>query len=178
MNLPSHNECIRLLNENKMPDNIVAHSLAVNRVAVFLAKKIIARGKKINLDLVDCGSLLHDFDKHLTFDSGNHGLVAKKMLEEKGFPQIALFCITHNLQFILENSFPSLEHKIVFYADKRIKGDQIVILSERLDYILERYGAKSKDAFEKISSCKKHVLILEKEILALAGTNESLEGLK
>jgi uncharacterized protein len=40
--------------------------------------------------------------------------------------------------YSLNGSFS--EKEIVFYADKRVKHDQIVSLNERLAYILDRYS--------------------------------------
>ncbi len=176
--LPAHSQCLGFLKEVKMLDNIFEHSLQVNKVAVFLAKKIKSNGNKVDVDLVDCGSLLHDIDKHLTFESGNHGQVGKKFLSEKGFPQVAEFCITHNMNFILDGVFPSLEHKIVYYADKRVNGNQVVSLQERFEYIRERYGSRSKDILQKILLCEKPLFELENELLKLAKVDSSLRGLK
>ena len=59
-----------------------------------------------------------------------------------------------------------VEAEIVNYADKRVLHDQIVLLTDRLAYILERYGdgmesrerimglwGKSKELEKKIFSC-------------------------
>ena len=178
MNLPTRDQCIELMGQAGMLENIVRHSMAVNLVAVFLAKEIKRNGTRIDVDLVDRASLLHDLDKHLTFQNGQHGVVGKKMLEEKGYPELGEFCVTHNLEFPLSNSFPSLEHKIVFYADKRVNGDKIVSRKERFEYIKNKYGARSPGALSKILSCEKFLLEVEEEIFSLAKINSSLGGLQ
>lgn len=178
MNIPSRSQCLEWLKEVKMPQNIVEHSLAVNRVAVFLAKRINQNKIQLDVDLVDRGSLVHDIDKHLTFENGLHGMVGKKFLEDKGFPQLGLFCITHNLNYVLENEFPSLEHKVIYYSDKRVKGNKIVTIEERLGYILDRYGSRSSAAYDKIIACKKPLEEIEKKILSLAKISSLLEGLE
>lgn len=60
MNLPSKEECYRLLKEYHVPKNVVAHNEGVVKVAVFLAKKLIEKGIDVNVDLVEKASLLHD----------------------------------------------------------------------------------------------------------------------
>ncbi|MDO8634142.1 MAG: HDIG domain-containing protein [archaeon] len=178
MKLPSREHCFELMKEAGMPENIVQHSMAVNRVAVYLAAQLKKRGAKIDDGLVDRASLLHDLDKHLTFENGQHGFVGKKMLEEKGFPEVGAFCVSHNLEFPLNNSFPSLEHKVVFYADKRVNGDKIVPRKERFEYIKNKYGSRSPMALSKILLCEKFLLEVEKELFLLAKIDSSLGGLK
>ncbi len=178
MKLPSRKQCLGFLKETNLLENIVKHSLAVNRVAVFLAKRMKKNGVKVDVKAVDCGSLVHDLDKHLTFENHLHGYVGKKFLVDKGFSELGDFCITHNLSFVLKNDLPSIEHRIVFYADKRVKADRIVSLDERFDYIREKYGARSPEALKKILSCKKPLLKIEKELLSLAKVDASLGGLQ
>jgi len=42
---------------------------------VNLIRKINENGTKVNLDLVDRASILHDLDKHLTLETGNHSVI-------------------------------------------------------------------------------------------------------
>ncbi|MBI2598383.1 MAG: HDIG domain-containing protein, partial [Candidatus Diapherotrites archaeon] len=162
MNLPSREECIGWLKELKMPANIFEHVMQVNRIAVFLAKKMRQKGIAVDVVLVDRASLVHDIDKHLTLENGKHGYLGKEIVQKKGYPALAEFCVTHLLTFVPENKFPSIEHKIVFYADKRVNGDQIVSLKERFEYFQKRYGSKSEGALKEILKTKKPVQELEK----------------
>lgn len=64
MNLPTQAECKHLiLTTFRVPANIVNHSILVNKVAVFLAKRLEERNVQINIDLVDRASILHDMLK-------------------------------------------------------------------------------------------------------------------
>ncbi|MEK6941930.1 MAG: Rpp14/Pop5 family protein [archaeon] len=174
---PSREECIAWLKELKMPENILAHVMQVNRIAVFIAKKLKQKGVAVDVDLVDRASILHDIDKHLTIETGRHGFVGKELLEKKGYPKLAEFCVTHLLTFVLEHEFPSLEHKIVFYADKRANGDKIVSLNERFDYFAKRYGSKSPQALVRIMKAKPFCIELEQELLSPIGGSPELAGL-
>lgn len=178
MKLPSRGECIGWLKELEMPQNIFDHIMQVNRISVFLAEKIVEKGVKVDVDLVDRASIIHDIDKHLTLKTGNHGFLGKEILEKKGFPNLAEFCVTHLLTHILNHEFSSLEHKIVFYADKRANGDKIVSLKERFDYFSKRYGSKSGSALKRILKSKAPTEELEKELCSLAGVLPELEELK
>ena len=177
MSLPTRDECILWLRELEMPDNIFAHVMQVNRISDYLAEKLIEKGVKVNVELVDRASIIHDIDKHLTLKTGRHGYKGKEILIEKGFPELGEFCVTHLLTFILDHNFPSIEHKIVFYADKRANGDKIVSIDERFNYFVKRYGSKSNDAMERILKTKKPMLELEKELFEKLGRSTDLSEL-
>ncbi|MDB4303466.1 HD domain-containing protein [Desulfosarcina sp.] len=64
MNLPKTEDCVHLINVAfRVPANIVNHSIQVNRLAVFIANKLNEKGEKVNIDLVDKASILHDMLK-------------------------------------------------------------------------------------------------------------------
>lgn len=64
MNLPSKTQCKHLLLVTyRVPANVLDHLIMVNKVAVFLSELLIKKGEKINLDLVDRASILHDMLK-------------------------------------------------------------------------------------------------------------------
>lgn len=174
--LLSREECFKLLRKYAVPEHVIRHSVAVEKVAVFLAKKLVATGEKLDVDLVWRAALLHDIDKLETLGLGSgHGKRARQILKEEGLPVIGQIALKHHLSYILrENPFASWEEKIVYYADKRVNHSQIVSLEERFNYLLERYG-KQKENFEKISSCREKVEALEEEIFAKLKADKSLE---
>ncbi len=180
MPLPSREECIALLCKHKLPEHIIRHSLTVEKIAVFLAKKFNAKGIKVDTELVSRGAILHDIDKPQTLDSETvhmHGHLSKKILEAEGFPRLGEIALKHRLFRVLEkNSFSSWEEKLVYYADKRVKHDKIVSLQERFNYLLKTYG-EEKTVFDKIAKCKPRVEQLEKEIFSNLDITPSLEGL-
>jgi len=89
MNLPTHEQCIEILDEHEVPENVRKHCFSVNKVAVFLALKLKQKGIEINIDLVDRASLLHDLDKIKTLGQGTHGQLSREILEGKGYPELA-----------------------------------------------------------------------------------------
>jgi hypothetical protein len=78
------------------------------------------------------------------------------------------------------------EKEIVFYADKRVNHDKIVSLTERLDYLIERYGGNQKgleDAirmnFDLCKAVEKKLftrLDFGPESLASLAANEDIES--
>jgi putative nucleotidyltransferase with HDIG domain len=177
--LPSRQECLALLEKHCVPEHVIMHSLAVEKVAVFLAKKLAEKGELVDVELVSRAALLHDIDKIKSLELGSgHGTISKQILEEEGFPLLGMIAFKHHLSQILSpNPFSSWEEKIVYYADKRVTNHYIVSLEERFRYLLERYGSQ-KETFEKISSCKPPLEKLEKEIFNKLDIDSNLSELK
>lgn len=164
---------MQLLKKYKLPDNVVAHLLAVNRIAMDLARKINARGHKVNLELVDAASILHDIDKMQSLKEGNHGALSRKILEGEGYPEVAIIAESHVLYNIISlGGLPCIEAKIVFYADKRVNHDKVVSISERFKYFRERYP----QYLENINRAEPLTLKLELELMELAGIDADSIG--
>ena len=65
--------------------NIVAHSLEVTRVALFLSAELNKRGQRIDLRLVEAASLLHDIAKtECLRTKEDHTQAGYHLLEEIG----------------------------------------------------------------------------------------------
>lgn len=174
--LPSRKNCIELIRKNNS-ENIVKHSLKVNSVAMYLAKKLAKKGASIDLDLVDRASLLHDIDKIESLEKGNHGIIGERILKEKGFHRIAEIVRKHVLDQILYG-LNTWEEKIVFYADKRVVDDKIVSLEERLKYIKNRYAHINEKLRDKYSEIENKILLLEDEIFSKINIAKDLKAIK
>ncbi len=169
-----------MLCEARVWPNIIAHSLVVERFALRLAKKINKNGCKVDLALVSCGALLHDFDKAECLECGRdsrgkfkvrHGFRAHELLVKRGvrFKKIALIARRHVLESVFGKDAPkTIEEKIVFYADKRVTGTKFVSLRARLAYIMRRYGVDAA-ARRQIAACEAGARRVEKELQSLAG---------
>ena len=158
MIIPTKEECLKILKENNVPDNIIAHSKAVCDVALKIADLLQKKDFKINRELVAAGSLLHDVKK---LSPNDHVIEGFELLKSLGFEKVASVIKKHGLYHLDKEEFTpkTLEEKIVFYADKRVKGSKIVSVDERFEYIKQRY---KKDNVEKeINFTKK----IEKELL-------------
>ena len=179
MEIPSREQALELLQKHDVPENIVGHSKQVAKVATFLAEKIKEQGEQVNVPLVDAAALLHDIGKHIGLNTGkSHADEGAKILEKEGLPEIAKIAEEHRLHYILETPLSSLESKIVYYADKRVRYDKVVSLGERFDYLLERYGSIKPRFRETILKCRPLVEELEKELFGKAKTGVSLEELR
>ena len=143
--IPTYDECLKILKENNVPDNVVTHLKAVCNFSIKVCDLLEKKGINVNKDLVVAGALLHDIKK---INSEDHVIEGYGLVKSLGFPEVALLIKKHGLMHINKNEFvpKSWEEKIVFYADKRVKGDKIVSVDERFEYIKQRY---KKDNVEK-----------------------------
>ena len=137
------------MDEHAMLDNIRAHSLMVTRVAQVLLQGL-AESRKENsplpsTELVLAGALLHDIAKTPCLENHcDHARQGRDICLELGYPEVAEIVREH----VILTEFSSkrygnghfLAKELVYYADKRVRHEEVVSLEERLEYILERYG--------------------------------------
>lgn len=140
VNIPSETVCRRIIAEMGMLDNIVAHCLQVRRVSLLLADNF--RLSKHNRDVIEAAAFLHDITKTRSFQTHeDHAATGALLLKELGYPEVGLIVGQHVrlLNYSFVHGIPA-GAEIVNYADKRVLHDKIVPLSERMGYILEKYG--------------------------------------
>jgi putative nucleotidyltransferase with HDIG domain len=167
MKIPSKKECYQLICESNMMEHIVVHSLQVCRVALLIVDHISFPGPQLNRDLVQASAILHDITKTRSFQTKeSHDKTGGEFLTELGFPEVGTIIRQHVVLDDYDSSKYPTEAQIVNYADKRVLHDQVVPLSERANYILQRYGTdtlyreriqilwqKTETIEEKLFSC-------------------------
>ena len=108
--------------------------------------------------MIAAGALLHDIKK---LSPNDHVVEGYEFIKSLGFKEVASVMKKHGLYYLSKNDFvpKTWEEKIVFYADKRVKGSKIVSVDERFEYIKQRY--KKDDVEKEINFTQK----IEKELL-------------
>lgn len=179
-----------LIEEFHVPLHIRRHSEKVEEFSHELGEQLVKAGEKIDLELLRQSALLHDIVRLVDFKHFNpqkfhqpitkedleiwesirkkyagmhHAVAAAKILRERGFPKIAQVVEKHRYLQIKEG-FDTWEEKLLYYADKRVKHDEIVPLEERLNDGRERNAPETKHLKETIETDQK-VFALEKEIM-------------
>ena len=150
----------------EMMAHIVAHSVQVCRVALLLTDQFTARPDHISLhrELIRTSALLHDITKTRSFKTGeNHAQTGKELLSNLGYPEVGHIVGQHvRLDFYDFSGFPT-EVEIVNYADKRVLHDAVVPLTERMDYIIQKYG-NSPEKIQQIHLYWKKTEALEEKL--------------
>lgn len=161
--IPSIEECMRIMEEHKMPSNIKAHSLKVRDVSVFLTKELNKKGKSLNMELIEVSALLHDIAKIYCLNSKErHNEVGADLLRTMGYEKVADVVEQH---INLWKKYKKLvEEEIVNYSDKRVMHDQAVSLQERFKDVKCRYACNDPELRERISFSEKESYRIEKRI--------------
>jgi uncharacterized protein len=172
--LPSRDECYELIRQCHVPVHIVKHSKAAARLGVFLARRLVAAGIDVDVDLVERACLLHDIFRVCEFPLEDFRQFEQPVTEEdkakwrrlKGqhsgvrhedaacafltdaYPVLAQTIRKHRYTAIVheEDRPETWEEKLVYYADKRVMHDSIVPLQKRLDEAHQRNAARRKAA--------------------------------
>jgi uncharacterized protein len=146
---------MRIMSDMGMLENIIAHSLKVCRVSLLLTDRL--GRSKLNRELIRAAALLHDITKTRSFRTDeDHAETGARLLVDLGYPEVARIVGQHvRLNRYGLSSSALTDAELVNYSDKRVLHDRIVPLSERMGYILEKYGIGSAQ--------KRNILLLWKK---------------
>lgn len=160
--------------------NVIDHTLKVRRKALEIGKKLKEKGFKVNLELLETGSYLHDIGRSVTQDV-RHAIESARIAKEYGFSEPVIRMIERhvgagitleeakNLGLPERDFIPqTLEEKILSYADKffeselvfkTVNGEQIV---ERKEIEYDSIEPTLKKFRKKFGEKSPVVLRLEK----------------
>jgi putative nucleotidyltransferase with HDIG domain len=158
--LPTRKECLAILAEYHVPPHMVNHSLAVAKLALFLAHRLNEKGAAVDVTLLEGACLLHDLLRVHDFKESDFNRFKRTLPEEEKakwrrlrekykamthedaaydvlkerYPALALTIKRHRYMAMLdEQGRPDTwEEKLLYYADKRVMHERIVPLKERL----------------------------------------------
>ncbi len=123
--IPTLEESEVILNDlGGLPQEIRKHGLKVAETAMTIARALAAKGICIDYDAVQAGALLHDLAK----GQRHHDQAGGEILREMGFGRIADIVEVHTN---LPPGITDGESKIVYLADKLVKGTILVNLAQR-----------------------------------------------
>ncbi|MGZ3493471.1 MAG: HDIG domain-containing metalloprotein [Thermodesulfobacteriota bacterium] len=169
--IPTREECLRLMGEYGMLENIISHSLAVAKVALLLSVELNKKGQKIDLRLVEAASLLHDLTKTECLKTKeDHALTGCQLLKRIGYERVAEVVARHI--WLGKKVDPSCicEEEIVNYADKRVMHDRVVSLEERFRDLKERYGKQGR-AEDYMDHLQKEIYGIQNKIFLILQTD-------
>jgi putative nucleotidyltransferase with HDIG domain len=196
--IPDVEKCFQLMDEYAMLPNIRRHSVIVARAALEVFdgyRASSAPGMEFpDRKLIIAGALLHDIAKTPCLkDNCDHARAGAEICNELGYPDIAPIVAHH---VVLKDYDPKRYRQgiftateIIYYADKRVRHEEIVSLADRLEYILEHYGMEDpvmhgliRKNFNKCVQLEEHLFsfihfspdqLAEKVIENMAGRQET-----
>jgi uncharacterized protein len=169
--LPSREQALQLLRENRCSDKVMNHSKAVTDLALDTARILEEKGLKIDFELVEIGALLHDIGRSKTH-TVHHVVVGAEIAKSAGLDDAIISIIKRHvgggitateaekLGWPKDSYVPvTLEEKVVSYADKLIENGK----RARIDATIEKLSKEMKyEAAERVRK-------LHDEITALIG---------
>ncbi|MFH1670547.1 MAG: tRNA (adenosine(37)-N6)-threonylcarbamoyltransferase complex ATPase subunit type 1 TsaE [Patescibacteria group bacterium] len=169
--LPSPEEIKQWREEVHLPQHICEHCDAVADFAIIAANEITAQGRIVRQMALKCAAELHDIVRFVDFaqripvyvneeipssikthweqwkkryDGLAHEAAGAAFLREKGFDALANIVTTHGLNTPNPPDM-TIEQKLLFYADKRVKFTEVVTLDERFKDFINRYKGTGKE---------------------------------
>ncbi|MFC1801486.1 HD domain-containing protein [Nanoarchaeota archaeon] len=194
--IPTREECVHLMDKFKTPIGIRKHSIVVNKIAVFLAKKLKAADIDIDVGIVDAASFLHDLVRQVNFHSFDdathdevsvwrplkeiyshmdHADMAAELLKNK-YPIIGQVIAKHGCHAVLNDEVDTWEEKVVAYADRRVIHNRISSIEKRYEDLSMRHEDFYMRTELDPKKEKQKMLKIEKSIFGhLKFTPEQLE---
>jgi uncharacterized protein len=165
--LPSHHQCLKLMDMHGMLPHIREHSFRVMQVARCLGDALVAAGFDLMLPLVETSALLHDLGKTPCLGTlNNHAEWGAVILEGLGYAHVAQVVREHvYLDGQITDPRPLREAEVVNYADKRVLHEAVVTLEARFADLRERYG-RTPDALTRIQAMEVKSRALEEKLFA------------
>lgn len=133
--IPSWNECNAILTKLAVPDIVVRHSKMVSNVAQRLAERLNQASLKLDDGLVRAGGMLHDLAK----GQPDHARLGARIVKRLGYPKVAKIVASHT-DLVFAGDMSIDEAAVVYLADKLVKCDRMVSISERFAFSLEKYA--------------------------------------
>jgi len=183
--IPSREECLRVLKEHHVWDNIIEHCKRVTRNALFIGNKFIENGHPVDLKLLEAAALLHDICKKdeieiirkLNLDgpqiiekirSIGHGYLGESKMKELGYDELADLVKKHTMQYLLEE--PELKRSrdetlILTYADSLDVEGKV----NTIENAFKRYYKRYPHFNECLEQEEKEMYKVEKYVLEKAG---------
>jgi putative nucleotidyltransferase with HDIG domain len=131
--IPTAAECEAILAGQHVAKSVIRHTRKVAEVAHRLAYTLASTGLDLNLELVRAGALLHDLAK----GQPSHASAGASILRAMGFAKVAEIVAAHT---DLATYSKLDESAIVYLADKLVRGEEEVTITERFQPALDRLG--------------------------------------
>lgn len=136
--VPTDEECEEILNNIcRVAPQVLLHSQMVSKVAAAIAEKFKQIGKEVDIDLVRGSAMLHDIAK----GQPHHDAVGGEILKRLGFGKAGEIVSIHTDLSKIDRKI-TLEDKIVYLADKFVKGEELVSIEARFSFAGRQYGSE------------------------------------
>lgn len=134
--IPTKDECEVILRDVIcVEENIIRHSFVVANVAGKICDALIQSGCQMDKDIITAAGLLHDMAK----GEARHEQKAANIVTGMGFPEVASIIADHT-DIECSSHAPISSSEVLYLADKLVKGNKVVTISERFQSALDKFG--------------------------------------
>ena len=157
--VPDEEMIRQMYDESGTPCNVIDHMKAVADYQDRLLDELEAAGVVFDRELLRAAALLHDI-KRLEKD---HAVASAKYVAERGFNEIAALIEGHHSPADPGSKSEDLSAAdILYYADKRVQGSNIVSVAER--FAASAKKCTTEEAIKKHDALLARAIEIEKQI--------------
>ena len=120
LNAPTPKECLAIMVDNEVPERIIKHCEAVEKMASTLYMQIASFGLNIDPHRLRAAALLHDIARQ----EKRHASVGASRLKAMGYESIGDIIATH-MDIDVELHSPLTAAELLFLADKLVGDDEV-----------------------------------------------------
>lgn len=160
-NAPTHEECLAMMLFNNVPEPIIKHCEAVEKMACTLYEEIASFGLGIDKTVLSAASLLHDIARQ----AKNHATVGAERLKAMGYKAIGDVIATH-MDIEVDANAPLNANELLFLADKVVCEDEVCGFEKRFEKALKKCEGNldaQRNITKRLNATK--AIILKIEIL-------------
>ena len=173
--LPRSDDIARWRRTVSLPKNVLQHCDAVGAFASKLAHTLTTYGTVCRPNTLLMAGMLHDLFRFIDFRDGagppgeipspediatwqqwkqrwpglRHETACARFLIDEGYPALASIVAVHGLTLPAPER-STIEQQLLFYADKRVRGNQVVTLEERFDDFRKRYSNNADSDLSRV----------------------------
>ena len=126
LNTPTKEECLAIMLINEVPEPIIKHCEAVERMACNIYEHIASFWQGIDKNTLSAAALLHDIARQ----EKNHAFVGAEKLRLMGYSTIGNIIETH-MDIDVDINAPLNANELLFLADKLVSEDEVCGFEKR-----------------------------------------------
>ncbi|MDR3295943.1 MAG: TIGR03960 family B12-binding radical SAM protein [Clostridiales Family XIII bacterium] len=133
---PAKEECLRILKENRSPDHVVRHCLAVAGVAEKIGTALTDAGLRLDIELIFAAAMLHDVCRAET----QHDQAGGALLRALNHAPVAELVEQHMKHRFPVNVEAVREIDVLCLSDRVVREDVFVGFEKRMEDVAARFA--------------------------------------
>jgi putative nucleotidyltransferase with HDIG domain len=163
LDVPTQQECLAIMEKNKVDERIVKHCLAVSEILLKILDEISLSHLHFDKNRLLAAALLHDIARK----EKNHAKVGADKLRTMGYDTLGNIIETHmDIEVNIDEKLT--ENELLFLADKIVSEDKFCGFEERFEKALKKCQGNA-EAIQNIQKRKNAVHTIIAKIEKLTG---------